>query len=69
MKNLILIAVAAAFGYTICDVNNAMAAKIDTARPAYNHSVSMYESEAEECADLNDMHCSEEMLQVLRTQN
>ena len=69
MKNLILIAIVATFGYTIYDVNNAMTAKIDAARPAYSHSASMYESEADECADLNVMHCSKEMLQVLRTQN
>ncbi len=33
-----------------------------------DHHASLYESIEEECADLQVMHCSEEMLSVLRAQ-
>jgi hypothetical protein len=68
MKNLILIVVTFTLGYMMYDINATLSSKIDTVRPAYSHAASMYESEAEECADLQVMHCSEAMLVVLRTQ-
>lgn len=61
MKYIILSALMGALGYMIHGAS-------DAARPAYSHAASMYESIQDECADYNVMHCSKEMLVVLRAQ-
>ena len=66
---IISLCVTAIIGAAIGGINETLSTKINIVRPAYSHASSMYESETDECADYNVMHCSEEMLQVLRTQN
>lgn len=68
MSKLVLISVLLALGYMVYDVNAALTSKIDAVRGAYSHTSSMYEDVQDECADLNVMHCSREMLAILRAQ-
>lgn len=65
---IVSLCVTAVVSNAIYDINTALSAKVDAVRPAYSHTASLYESEAEECAALGVTYCSPEMLVVLRAQ-